>query len=299
MASTSDAAGGTPEAAAAAAAAVAAAAADVVRRQGFAAPLRAIEGPAAAALLERLGDYDRSCTGGLSGDTRFKTHLLLPWVSDLVRHPCVLDPLETLIGPDILIWSSGWAIKPPDSAGFYSWHQDSTYAGVEPADSVVVAWFALTATTTENGCVRYIPGSHLRQLPHTDTFVEDNLLSRGQHVSSADIDEGSAVDALLQPGEFALHHFRCVHGSGPNTTSAPRIGLQVIYMATHCKKSRADATKESAMLVRGQDTYGHWEPEPIPQECMGDAEVQAHTRSTGLEKANYFADSEGRKGYHK
>eukprot|EP00930_Biecheleria_cincta_P036321 TRINITY_DN24919_c0_g1_i1.p1 TRINITY_DN24919_c0_g1~~TRINITY_DN24919_c0_g1_i1.p1 ORF type:complete len:289 (+),score=32.51 TRINITY_DN24919_c0_g1_i1:181-1047(+) len=264
-----------------------ASAARSLRQRGFFTPLPLVSQAAAADMLRKLREYELTCDGGLAGNSRFKTHLLLPWVADLIRAPAVVDALEPVLGPNILVWSSGWAVKQPGSRNFYSWHQDSTYAGVEPADDVAVAWIALTESTPSNGCVRYIPGSHLVQLDHEDMFEEDNLLSRGQRVPPDAIDEGAAVDAVLEPGQFALHHFRCVHGSGPNNTSSPRVGLQVVYMATHCKKTSGN--REGAMLIRGADEHQHWELEP----------VLAHKHSMNLENENYFADSEGRKNYHK
>lgn len=254
---------------------------------------------AAAESLERLWEHGRSCEGGLAGDARIKTHLLYRWAAELVRIPEVLDAVEAFLGPDILVWSSAWAVKPPHTAGFFSWHQDSTYAGLVPDDDVVVAWLALTESRSANGCVRYIPGSHARQLPHADTFEHDNLLSRGQQVSPDDIDELSAEDASLAAGECAFHHFRCVHGSNPNTTGESRVGLQIIYMPTCCK-SKAGIGRQSASLVRGVDTYGHWGLEPMPSSnCAGESEIAAHRRAMALESEVYFNDSEGRRFYHR
>merc|ERR1739845_94156 len=104
------------------------------------------------------------------------------------------------------------------------------------------------------------------------------------------IDEHTAVQAILEPGEFALHHFKCVHGSGPNTTSEPRIGLQVLYMSTECRKKSGG--RESASLVSGSDDFNHWELEPEPTQTMGEAEIRAHQRAMKLENENYFADSQ-------
>lgn len=227
---------------------------------------------------------------------RFKTHLFLPWVADIVRLAPMLDAVEDVIGPNILCWSSAWAIKPARSTGFFSWHQDSLYAGIAPVSDVVVAWLAFTPSNAENGCVRYLPESHLQPLPHTDTFEQANLLSRGQSISG--IDKSSVVDAVLAPGEFALHHFQCAHGSLPNRTGEPRVGIQIIYMAPRCRKSRGTRS-ECASLVRGADDCGYWELESAPREPMGEEELVAHRRSMELEKSNYFADSKGRQGYHK
>ena len=97
--------------------------------------------------------------------------------------PAILDAVSDVIGPDILCWTTNFFIKEPSSAGFVSWHQDSTYWGLDP-DDVVTAWVAFTDATPENGYMQFIPGTHkVDQLPHLDTFHRDNLLSRGQEIA--------------------------------------------------------------------------------------------------------------------
>ena len=78
-----------------------------------------------------------------------------------------------------------------------SWHQDATYWGLSAPD-VVTAWVAFTPSTVESGCMRVVPGTHTRQVPHKDTFAENNLLSRGQEIA-VDVDEDDAVDVVLRP----------------------------------------------------------------------------------------------------
>jgi hypothetical protein len=86
--------------------------------------------------------------GEVTGDLRFKTHLLVAWVCDIVRHPTILRTVRSILGtvavpcasslligtgvltgPNVLCWSSDWNIKPPRSESYFSWHQDSAYAG--------------------------------------------------------------------------------------------------------------------------------------------------------------------------
>ena len=141
-----------------------------------------------------------------------------------------------------------------------SWHQDSTYWGLEPPD-IVSAWIAFTPSRRANGCMRVVPGTHaLGQLAHVDGFADENLLSRGQEVQ-VEVDEAEAVDLELEPGEMSLHHVRIVHGSNPNPTDVPRIGFVVRYIATHCRQIGG---RTPAALVRGEDRYGHFDPLPCP-----------------------------------
>jgi ectoine hydroxylase-related dioxygenase (phytanoyl-CoA dioxygenase family) len=95
-----------------------------------------------------------------AGALRTKSHLLLTWVDEIVRSPRVLDAVESIVGPDILVWGTSFFIKEPRNASFVSWHQDLTYWGLEPAD-IVTAWIALSESTSQNGAMRVIPGTTL------------------------------------------------------------------------------------------------------------------------------------------
>lgn len=135
----------------------------------------------------------------------------------------MLDVVEDLLGPDIALWASVLFIKEPQSSQFVTWHQDATYMGMASND-FVTPWIALSPSNVDTGCMAMIPGSHLQNIkPHDDTYGEDNILTRGQVVR--DVDESSAVDLILKPGQMSLHHAQTVHGSKPNTSQQRRVGF--------------------------------------------------------------------------
>ena len=186
--------------------------------------------------------------GPLAGKLRQKSHLLFTWLNDLIRHERILDAVEDVIGPDILCWGTSFFIKEPRNPAFVSWHQDSTYWGLEPAD-IVTAWIALSDSTTENGAMRVIPRSHtMAQIPHRDTFRPDNLLSRGQEVM-VDVDDAQAETLVLKAGEMSLHHVRLIHGSEPNPSDQRRIGFAIRYLPTYVRQMAG--SHDWATLVRG------------------------------------------------
>ena len=82
-------------------------------------------------------------------------YIFLPWVDALVRHPRILDAVESLVGPDILVYTSTFFIKEPNSPTFAAWHQDATYFGLAPHEHVT-AWVALTDATSEAGCMEVV-----------------------------------------------------------------------------------------------------------------------------------------------
>jgi hypothetical protein len=197
-----------------------------------------------------------------------KPYLLLRLADELVHHPAILDVVEDIIGPDILLWDANFIIKEAGDRKFVSWHQDLTYWGIEP-DDVVSIWLALSPATVESGCMRMLPGSHRRgRMNHVMTYAADNVLSRGQTID-APIDESLAVDAPLQPGQMSLHHGWTFHASHPNRSADRRIGLNMNLIAPNVRQTQFGG--DSAMLLRGRDAYGHFRNEPRPTEDFAPA----------------------------
>ena len=189
-----------------------------------------------------------------------------------MRHPKVLDAIEDIIGPNILAWGSGFFTKGAHDPSFVSWHQDSTYWGLSKPE-IVTAWIAFTPSTVQSGCMKVMPGTHGEQIEHKDTFNEQNLLSRGQEIQ-VEVDESKAVDIVLQPGEISLHHVRLIHGSSPNQADHRRIGYAIRYVPTHVRQ--LTPVRDSAMLVRGVDTFGYFDPDPSPKSEFDPAAVAYH-----------------------
>jgi ectoine hydroxylase-related dioxygenase (phytanoyl-CoA dioxygenase family) len=231
-------------------------------RLGYHFPIRAFSAAEAAAQLARLRATEARLGGRLSGRMNQKPHLLFPWVCDMVRHPAVLDAVESVLGPDLLCWGSQFFMKGAHDPAYVSWHQDGTYWGLSSPD-VVTAWIALTPSLPESGNMRVVPGTHRTKVPHTDTFARDNLLSRGQEVA-VEVDAKDAVDITLQPGEMSLHHVLIVHGSEPNRADWPRIGLAIRYVPTHVRQAAGET--DSALPVRGTDRFGHFDHETAPED---------------------------------
>jgi ectoine hydroxylase-related dioxygenase (phytanoyl-CoA dioxygenase family) len=248
---------------------------DKYAEQGFLFPLEGLAASEAAQLMERVADLEESRPGWLFARVTKKPHLLLTWLNRLIRDPRILDPVERILGPNLLCWGASFFAKLPRDPGLVTWHQDSTYWGLSKPD-VVTAWVAFTPSTVENGCMRVIPGSHTAdQLPHRDTFGPNNLLTRGQEVA-VEVDESKAVDVVLAPGQFSLHHVRLVHGSEPNTSDGPRIGFAIRYLPTYVRQ--VSGNPDSATLVRGRDEFGHFELEPAPESDFHPGAVAFHAR---------------------
>jgi hypothetical protein len=235
-------------------------------------PIRVLDPDQAQDLRRRFEALVEWVAARTAGPTNIRPHLLLKWADDLIRDPRVLDPVESVLGPNILCWASGFFAKSPGDGRYVSWHQDATHWSLS-SDEAVTAWIALTPSTQETGCLRVVPGSHRTRFAHRDTFAGGNMLSRGQEIA-VDVDEAQAVDVVLQPGEMSLHHALLCHGSNPNRGGDWRIGLTVRYVPTHLKKLAP--VRSTATLVRGIDAYGHFEPEQRPRADFAPEAVAYH-----------------------
>jgi ectoine hydroxylase-related dioxygenase (phytanoyl-CoA dioxygenase family) len=257
---------------------------EAYQRDGYYAPVRVMSAADARRYRDALQAHEARAGQPLQGNLRHKTHLLFTWADELVHHPKILDAVEDAIGPDILCWTTNFFIKEANSPGFVSWHQDSTYWGLDP-DDVITAWVAFTEVTEENGYMQVIPGSHkIDQLAHVDTFHKDNLLSRGQEIA-VEVDKSRAVGLALHAGEMSLHHIKLVHGSDANRSGDRRIGLAIRYIPTHVRQTKV---RDSAMLVRGTDKFHHFDYEARPKADLEEAALATHAESVARQvKALY------------
>ena len=230
------------------------------KEHGYAFPFRAISAEKADDYRKQIEAYEVASGKDVNATLKIKGHLALPSIVELARTPAILDAVEDLIGPDIMLFGASIFAKNGHDPRYVSWHQDSTYFGLTPHEEVTV-WVALTESTSLNGCLRVLPGSHSGpDLRHEETFAKDNMLAKGQ--SLVGIDEAQAVEMPLLPGQFSIHHERTAHSSLPNRSDGRRIGFAFFYVPTHATSTTG---RRRATLVRGVDRYNHWDPETLPK----------------------------------
>ena len=195
---------------------------------------------------------------------RTNAHVVMPMVAQIAMHPTILDVIEGILGPDIMIFSGEFFIKEARTKQIVTMHQDLTYWGLGAIDWLVTAWIPLSPATTASGCMDFVRASHKNAiLPHEDTFDENNLLSRGQEVK-VDVSAADKTAIKIHPGQMSLHHGLTVHGSGPNTSNDRRIACVIRYIRPDMKQLIGD--KDYAMLARGANTYGNFIHVPAPHE---------------------------------
>jgi len=224
------------------------------------------------------------------GDFRWRSasYVMLPWVDALVRHKRILDVVEDLIGPDILVYTATWFIKERKSPTFAAWHQDATYFGLDPHEHVT-AWVALSEADAEAGCMEVVSSEgRPRQRRHAALGLQNSINGAGQAIVEPPEDPGDArVAAMmaLDAGSFSLHHTLCRHRSAPNRAGHRRVGLGISYIPAHCRLT--GTVRMCARLVRGHDSFGHFDLIAPPEGELHPAALERHERVYRAYRENY------------
>ena len=260
---------------------------------GYVSPVDVLDEAEAGVLRARLEAVEAGQGGSLEPAQRAKSFLLFKWLDDLIRDARVLDPVEQLIGPNILCWNTIFWIKEAHSQSFVSWHQDTRYWGLS-SENVLTAWLALSPASQKSGCMRVMPGTHRGEvLPHDDRYHQDNLLTRGQEISEG-VDESESVLMPLEAGQMSIHNYRIAHASGPNVSDDRRIGISMHFMPPDTKQIMGNW--DSSALVRGQDNFKHFEPTPFPRKDFDPDAVQFHEKATQALRSVLYAGAEKNTG---
>lgn len=180
-------------------------------------------------LIERFPAFADYCPALLPFDRGF---------AEFARDPNILDMVAQLIGDDIALWNSSFFAKPARVGSRTPWHQDGQYWAMRPLATCTV-WMAVDDSTTQNGCLRVIRGSHKEAALRPHRTNSGPGLALDQELPEAEIDESKVVDLVLEAGQVSLHDVYLVHGSEPNRSDRPRRGMTLRFMPTTSHFDRA------------------------------------------------------------
>ncbi|MCA9081865.1 MAG: phytanoyl-CoA dioxygenase family protein, partial [Planctomycetaceae bacterium] len=174
-------------------------------------------------------------------------HMKYGRVYDLLTHPRIIACVKDVLGENVVGWGSHFFCKMPRDGKAVSWHQDASYWPLSPSKAVTV-WLAIDDADQENGCVRFVSGSHhfghMTYRPSSPD--EHNVLNQ-----SIDNPEqyGTIVDDVLKAGEMSLHSDLLLHGSEGNLSDRRRCGLTLRYATTDVVAGMA--WNQKGVLVSG------------------------------------------------
>jgi ectoine hydroxylase-related dioxygenase (phytanoyl-CoA dioxygenase family) len=180
-------------------------------------------------------------------------------------HPAILDMIEQIVGPDIILWGSNVFYKRPEEGPAVPWHRDATYWPIKPLTTTSV-WIAIWDSVVENGCVRFIPGSHSAGQAGRHFHSDDASLMFPGTLADEEFDAGTACDVELEPGQMVIFDSFTIHGSQPNRGSRRRAGYGLRFMpatshfdhdaAVHRSEAGSAHHTRPLILVRGVDRCG-------------------------------------------
>ena len=209
-------------------------------------------------LLAANPAFRDNCSALLTHDMAFLNY---------ARNDAILDMVEQLIGPDIALWNMSFFAKPAVNGKKTPFHQDGEYWPVNPLATCTV-WIAVDDATTENGCLKFIPGSHKDKRLMKHEQKNDPSLTLQQELLPGEFDEAAAENLVLEAGQVSLHDVFLAHGSAVNRSDKPRRGMTLRLMPTtsvydrdvaqamYEKRRGNNLARHSVFLMRGVDRSG-------------------------------------------
>jgi hypothetical protein len=227
-------------------------------RDGLAFPITVLSEEEAQRYRGDCDRLERSLGGNPKTVEVRQMHLHFVWAYELATSPRILDAVESVLGPNLMIWATELFSKhPQDERVAIGWHRDKDYMGFD-STRAVTAWVALSRCTEANGCLLAIPGPG-RGSP-------GGRRSRPGPAETARL-ESLATSVLLGPGQMSIHDSEILHGSRPNRSAEKRVGFAIRFVDP---AARPRYGRPEAVLARGRDDYGHFEirgrPDPKPDE---------------------------------
>ncbi len=171
-------------------------------------------------LLARHPEFRDYCPTLLRHDLSFLNY---------ARDPNILDMVAQVIGPDIILWNSSFFAKPAVNGKKTPWHQDGEYWPLRPLATCTV-WLAIDEATVENGCLKFMPGSHKRKELRPHRTNKDPNFTLHQELLESEYDDDKAVPLELEAGQMSLHDVYLLHGSEANDSGKPRRGMTMRFM---------------------------------------------------------------------
>ena len=180
-------------------------------------------------VVREVGHTDSAWQGGWRRQYVDSERFTLKTVNKLARRSAfwntwlssreMLDPVEALSGKPMRHVDAMLLMKPPETGQAFPPHQDAAYYAANEAE-YIIATLHLDATTTENGALRFLPGSHAHGL------LDHNRKGKA-HLPAVDI--ADLVEVPAQPGDLVCCSIYTVHGSLPNRSPAPRANVRIGY----------------------------------------------------------------------
>jgi phytanoyl-CoA hydroxylase len=177
-----------------------------------------------------------------------------PYFRAYAHNPTWKALARALIGEEAAVPDPEWFNKPPASRSPTPPHQDNYYFCLKPPN-VLTIWLALDPVDAENGCLRYVVGSHKRGIrPHG----RSNILGFSQGITDyGPGDRALEVPIHLQPGDAVVHHGETIHRAEPNASPARhRRAFAMVFKGLSCQRDEEAFARYQTALKAQHQTLG-------------------------------------------
>lgn len=170
---------------------------------------------------------------------------------EICRHPRLLDAVQSVLGPHLILIFSSLFLKPPGRVETVPWHQDNSYWPSIQGTDVATVWLAIDDTDRDNAAMRVIPESH------TGFRESATLPSESHEVLSKKVNvkpemEACAVSLEMEAGSVSIHDSFLIHSSKSNLSNRRRAGYTIRYCSSETVKVDAEKHPNTVYLVRGE-----------------------------------------------
>ncbi len=167
---------------------------------------------------------------------------------DMIQNKQLLDLVESLIGPDIILHHTKLFLKPPKNGSAFPLHQDWSYFPTKK-NSMIAAVVHLSNSTEEMGCLRVIPESHkLGKLENSDGHTSIPQIHGKYNINDAD-------PIIAELGDVVFFHCCSVHGSMPNLSEMPRKTILIQLYSGNDRIIDGNDHSNVQLVLRGHNDY--------------------------------------------
>lgn len=173
---------------------------------------------------------------------------------EYVNHPKWKALAEALVGEEARCESPEWFNKPPGVEHPTPAHQDNYYFNLTPPN-VATIWLALDVVDDENGCLRYVAGSHRNGFRQ---HGRSNVLGFSQGILDyGPADEAGEVKVHLRPGDVVAHNGMTIHRAEPNRSpDRNRRAFAMVYKGVSCRRDEAAFARYQASAKAQHELLG-------------------------------------------
>lgn len=177
-----------------------------------------------------------------------------PYFLNVMQNEKFLALAEALVGEPVNADQPEWFNKPPGTNHVTPPHQDNYYFCLAPSN-VITIWMALDPVDPENGCLRYVAGSHQRGFRK---HAKSKILGFSQGIVDYTPDDFTReVAVCLQPGDVVAHHGMTIHRADANISQTRhRRSFAMVLRGVSCVRDEAAFANYRAAAREQHQEFG-------------------------------------------